>query len=153
MAENASTAPWLCNFVFINTRGKRIFYSEHLHITPMTDSDGLSLDAASTHSPVTVSSRRNCHDWSGGVSHHPCDLEVPESVTGRGRMEEKYAKPSHHWVPSIHHGTTLPPYLSLMFHFWLWCTVSSHLKEKNWWYWWSAIWQSPKPFSCINLAA
>lgn len=71
MAEDASTAPWLYNFVFINTRGKRIFYSEHLHITPMTGSDGLSLDAASTHSPVTVSSRRSCHDCSGRVTWSP----------------------------------------------------------------------------------
>ena len=57
----------------------------------------------------------------GGSHDHLCDLEVPESVAGRGRMEEKYAKPSHHWVPSVHHGTTLPPYLYLIFHFWLWC--------------------------------
>ena len=40
----------------------------------------------------------------------------------------------------VHHWIILPPHLSLIFYFWLLCTASPHLKEKDWLYQWSAIW-------------
>ena len=116
-------ASWLYNLIFSNTRGKRIFYSQHLCISPRTDSDWLSLDDTPTPLPITVSWVREL-PWliRTGSHDHSCDQEGLESVIGRREMEGQHARqPKQRSPQSIHHWTIFPSHLYLIFHFWLLC--------------------------------
>lgn len=96
-------APWLYNLIFSNTRGKGIYYSQHLYMGPRVDSVWLSLDATPTPLPINVSRVRELpHLVKAGSHDHSCAQEGPDSVTGRREVEGKYARqPKQYSAQSI----------------------------------------------------
>lgn len=123
-------APWLYHLIFSDTRRKRI-------CSICISIPGWVLTACpwAMHLPFhppLVRGRKS--PWLGRTgSHGPsCAQEGPELASGRREMEESYGRQPQTAAITAHHWATLPKYLSLMFHFWCLCTVSLHLKEKDW---------------------